>query len=68
MSTLDDYEEGELRARVRRHWWQFWLPISVSAGYYTRIGNVVQLHVRFKEGYVVARSITGLPFPQEKRP
>jgi len=41
-SLLDDYEEGSLTAPVRKHWWQFWLPVSINIGQYTMIGNTWQ--------------------------
>jgi hypothetical protein len=43
-SMLDDYEEGVFCVAVRKHWWQFWLPVQVVAGSYTTIGNVTRLH------------------------
>jgi hypothetical protein len=44
MIMLDDYEEGVFCVAVRKHWWQFWLPVQVVAGSYTTIGNVTRLH------------------------
>ena len=40
---LEDYEEGTLDIKVRKHWYQFWLPKYVSYGYYWKIGNKVQV-------------------------
>lgn len=44
MNHLDDYEEGVVYVSVRKHWWQFWLPVSVVAGRYTTIGKVTLLY------------------------
>lgn len=38
---VNDYEEGTLYVKVRKHWWQFWLPKQVVAGCYTKVGKQV---------------------------
>ena len=38
-SLLEDYEEGSFSVPVKRKWWQFWLPKSVDAGIYIKIGG-----------------------------
>lgn len=48
---LDDFEEGEFIAPVRRHWYQFWLPRFVTVGSYTRIcGHVSVSSMHFPYG------------------
>ena len=49
--NLNDYEEGIFTIPVRRKWWQFWLPISISAGTYTRMGNNWELHALNRTWY-----------------
>lgn len=49
-SKLDTFEEGYLYqdVTVRRNWWKFWQPkkITCAIGLYTRIGNIVSIHIQ----------------------
>lgn len=40
---IDDYEEGTLDIKVRKHWYQFWLPKYITYGNYYKIGKVVKV-------------------------
>lgn len=37
---------GPLTAKVRRHWWQVWLPKTMVIGTWRRVGDVVHLTVK----------------------
>ena len=43
MSQLEDYEVGTLQVKVRKRWYQFWLPKYVLYGHYTKIGKIVKV-------------------------
>ena len=60
---LDDYEVSVLFARVeiKKKWFQFWLPkySVVEMGSYTRIGEVVELNIKFGDLFLSGKETNG---------